>query len=350
MLRRALSMKTILIGAGSIGGTVAVLTRLAGYDVSILCHSEKSKNEIAQKGISLHGAKGELHADFKCYASVDEIGDEKFDVCFIATKYAAMEETARAILPYLKDDSLVVGMQNGLCTDELAEIVGTRRAVGCMLGFGATRNGTTDVTMTSLGELYIGMLNGYIPRNLEVLKLMLDNVLPTKISDDIIRRQYSKLIINSCINASAGITGLELGKMVEDRRARALYLEIAREGMRVAKAIGIDVPKYGKMLNYKMLMLADNAVYNFCCRYVVWLVSKLKYASVKPSTLQSLEKGELTEIDIFNGCIAKLAEENGVNAPVNKKLTEMIHEIERGERKITPDNLDEFKEILKAPH
>ena len=175
---------------------------------------------------------------------------------------------------------------------------------------------------------------------------MYNTVLPTEISDNILRQQYSKLIINSCINATAAITGLTLGKMVDDKRARTLYLAIAREAMRVAKKMNLDVPKYGKMLNYKLLMLMDNAPYNAICRYIVWLVSKLKYASVKPSTLQSLEKGEITEIEIFNGYIAKLGRDYGIETPVNTKLTAMIHEIERGERKITPDNLEEFRGML----
>ncbi|MBR5497475.1 MAG: ketopantoate reductase family protein [Clostridia bacterium] len=339
-------MKTLLIGAGAIGGTVAVLTKNAGYDVSVLCHSEKTKNEINEKGLSLHGAKGELHADFTCYCSADEIGNEKFDICIIATKYSAMCETAKAVLPYLKDNSLVVGMQNGILTEELAEVVGRNRAVGCMLGFGATRNSPTDVTMTSLGEMYIGMPDGYHPENLDKLRDMLEAVLPTAISDNITRQQYSKLIINSCINATAGITGKTLGDIIDDSRAGKLFLAIAREGMHVAKAMGINVPKYGKLLEYRLLMLMDNAPYNAICRLIVKLVAKIKYADVKPSTLQSLERGELTEIDIFNGYIASKGSEFSVSTPVNTKLTEMIHEIERGERQITPDNLDEFKGIL----
>lgn len=339
-------MKTILIGAGSIGGTVAVLMKRAGYDVSILCHSEKTKNEIEEKGISLHGAKGELHANFRCFASPEEIGEEKFDLCFIATKYAAMEETAKAILPYLKDNSLVVGMQNGICTAELADIVGTRRAVGCMLGFGATRNGAADVTMTSLGEMYIGMPGGYHPQELDRLKTMLDSVLPTKISDNITRQQYSKLIINSCINAVAGITGQTLGNIIDDARAGRLFLAIAREGMHVAKAMKIKVPKYGLLLEYRMLMLMDNKPYNEICRLVVKMVTKLKYADVKPSTLQSLERGEKTEIDILNGYFAQKGDEYGVETPVNHRLTQMIHEIEAGERAISPENLQEFVSMI----
>ena len=312
-------MKTLLIGAGAIGGTIGVLTRNAGYDVSILCINEAVKNDLEKNGISLHGAKGEYNEKFTCYSSPADIGDQKFDVCIIATKYSALIPVAKSILPFLKEDSLVVGMQNGLCTDELAEVVGKKRAVGCMLGFGATRNSDTDVTMTSLGEMYIGMPDGYHPEALEKLCEMLGKVLPTQISDNITRQQYSKLIINSCINATAAITGKTLGVVIDDVRAGKLFLAITREGMHVAKAMGINVPKYGKLLEYRLLMLMDNAPYNALCRFIVKLVAKLKYADVKPSTLQSLERGELTE---------------------------MIHEIERGERKITPDNLAEFKGVL----
>ncbi len=339
-------MKTILIGAGAIGGTVAVLIKEAGYDVSILCHSKKTKNEIEENGLSLHGAKGEHNENFPCFCSVEELGDEKFDICIIATKYSAMSDVAKSVLPHLKEDSLVVGMQNGICTAELADIVGKNRAVGCMLGFGATRNSATDITMTSLGELYIGMLYGYHTENLDKLKTILDAVLPTTISNDITRQQYSKLIINSCINATAGITGKTLGVIIDDSRAGKLFLAIAREAMHVADAMGIKVPKYGKLLEYRLLMLMDNAPYNAICRFIVKLVAKLKYADVKPSTLQSLERGEKTEIDIFNGYIASKGKEYGVDTPVNLKLTKMIHEIENGDRPITPENLNEFKGIL----
>ena len=43
-------MKTIVVGAGAIGGTVAVLLKNAGYDIRIMCHSEKSKELIEKDG------------------------------------------------------------------------------------------------------------------------------------------------------------------------------------------------------------------------------------------------------------------------------------------------------------
>lgn len=334
-------MKILLVGAGAIGGTVAVLLKKTGYDVSLMCHSESSKELIEKEGFYLRGAKGEHHVNFDCYCTTEALGDKKFDIIIIATKYDHMAECARQILPFVAEGGLVVGMQNGLLTQELGEIVGRDKVVGCMIGFGATRNKANDVTMTSLGEFYVGMLDGRKPRILEVFAEMLKSVLPTKISMEIERQQYSKLIINSCINAVAGITGKTLGEILKDNRAKDLFLNIAREGMAVAKAMKINVPKYGLVLEYKMLALGNNKVYNGLCKLVVGMVGKL-YSDVKPSTLQSLEKGDKTEIDILNGFFAQNGKKYSVPTPVNTKLVEMIHEIERGERKMTSDNLAEF--------
>ncbi|MBE6773911.1 MAG: ketopantoate reductase family protein [Ruminococcaceae bacterium] len=334
-------MKVLVVGAGAIGGTVAVLLKKEGYDIRIKCHIPEIKELIEKEGFYLHGAKGEHHVDFKCYHEVSEFGDEKFDIIIIATKYAHVAASAKLILPYIADGGIIVGMQNGILTEELAEIVGRDKAVGCMIGFGATRNADNDVTMTSLGEYYVGMLDGRKTPMLEKFAEMLSHVVPAQVTMDIKGRQYSKLIINSCINAVAGITGKKLGEILTDNRAKDLFLNIAREGMAVAKAMNIKVPKYGAVLEYRMLALGNNKIYNGICKFVVGMVGKL-YGDVKPSTLQSIEAGEKTEIDILNGFFVTNGKKYGVPTPVNTKLVEMIHEIERGERKLTSDNLAEF--------
>ncbi len=334
-------MKVLLIGAGAIGGTVAVFMKNAGYDVRLMCHSFSTKELIEKEGFFLHGAKGEFRVDFICYSSYEELGEEKFDLVIIATKYAAMAECAQKSLPYVADGGLVVGMQNGILTEELGEIVGRDKVVGCMIGFGATKNKANDVTMTSKGEFYVGMLDGRRPKLLDDFAEMLKTVLPTEVTMDIKGRQYSKLIINSCINAVAGITGKTLGEILKDVRARDLFLSIAREGMAVAKAMDIRVPKYGVLLEYRMLALSNGKLYNSLCKLVVRAVGLL-YSDVKPSTLQSLEKGEKTEIDVLNGYFAQKGKEYSVPTPVNTKLVQMIHEIEEGKRQMSSDNLGEF--------
>lgn len=335
-------MKVLVVGAGAIGGTVAVLLKKEGYDIRIKCHIPEIKELIETKGFYLHGAKGEHHVDFKCYHEVEEFGDEKFDIIIIATKYAHVAASAKLIMPYLAEGGIIVGMQNGILTEELAEIVGRDKAVGCMIGFGATRNADNDVTMTSLGEYYVGMLDGRRTPMLDKFAEMLSNVVPAQVTLDIKGRQYSKLIINSCINAVAGITGNKLGTILKDVRAQDLFLNIAREGMAVAKAMNIKVPKYGAVLEYRMLALSNAKWYNSIIKIVVRMVGKL-YSDVKPSTLQSIEAGEKTEIDILNGFFVVNGDKYGVDTPVNDKIVQMIHEIEEGKRKCTPDNLADFQ-------
>ena len=337
-------MKTLVIGMGCIGGTVASMAKEKGFDVDVVAHGEEKASDIRENGFRLSGFFGAHRVKLNAYPEVSALKDA-YDVCFIATKFQQLSEMAEAVLPFLKEDSLVVSLQNGICTDMLAEKVGYSRTAGCMIGFGATMAGMNHVEVTSGGEFYIGMPKGS-NRNLEYAKEFLSATLPTRISEDIVGRMYSKLIINSCINSIAGITGKPLGEVVEDRTACAVFLKIAREGMAVAKKMGIRVPKYGKLLEYRMLNLADNAVYNFFCENVVIMVSKAKYKSVRPSTLQALEKGLKTEIDIMNGLISQFGKQYSVPTPVNDKLTQMIKEIENGERKITPENLKEMKKVM----
>jgi 2-dehydropantoate 2-reductase len=66
------------------------------------------------------------------------------------------------------------------------------------------------------------------------------------------------------------------------------------------------------------------------------------YKDVKASTLQSLERGQLSEIDYLNGYIARKGKELGIPTPINSTITNIVKEIEAGKRKISPNNLSEL--------
>lgn len=333
-------MKTLMIGMGCIGGTIATVARSEGYDIEVVAHGEENARLIEEKGFAITGAKGDRIAKFKTYPDVESV-EGKYDIVMIATKYQQMPEIAEKILPLLNDDSLVLSLQNGLCVETLAGIVGEKRAVGCMIGFGATMEKKNFVNVTTSGEFYIGMLKNNTSSKLDYLKDMLSCVYPTKIAEDINARLYSKLIINSCINALAGISGKTLGEILKDKTARATFLKIAREAMNVASAMKMSVPKYGAVLDYRLLMLSESKAWNAICSAAVIVVGRMN-KNVKPSTLQALETGRKTEIDIMNGYISSLGKKYNVPTPVNDKLTAMIKQIESGERKYGMHNVREF--------
>lgn len=333
-------MKTLMVGMGCIGGTVATIARTNGYDIEVVAHGEENAKLISEKGFAITGVKGDRMAKFVTYPDIDCV-EGKYDIVMIATKYQQMPEIAEKSLRLLKDDSLVVSLQNGLCVETLAGIVGENRTVGCMIGFGATMVKKNLVNVTTSGEFYIGMPGENKNPKLDYLKDMFSCVYPTKIAEDINARLYSKLIINSCINALAGISGKTLGEILKNKTARATFLKIAREAMNVASKMGINVPKYGAVLDYRLLMLSESKIWNSICSAAVIVVGKMN-KNVKPSTLQALETGRKTEIDIMNGYISTLGKKYNVPTPVNDKLTEMIKQIESGERKYGMHNVREF--------
>lgn len=67
-----------------------------------------------------------------------------------------------------------------------------------------------------------------------------------------------------------------------------------------------------------------------------------KHGKLKSSSLQSLERGRKTEIDVLNGYVVEQARKIGVPAPLNESITRMIKEIEQGRRKLSPANMEEL--------
>lgn len=329
--------RVAVVGAGAIGGVTAAYLAKRGTDVQLVCKHADICQKANGKGLHITGVKGEEDIPVP---SVETTGalTGPFDVCMIATKAYDMPEAARQMLPLLAEDALVVSMQNGICTDALAAVVGAEKTVGCVIGWGATMHGPGALEMTSQGEFIIGRLQKGRTDSLLPLKDMLETVAPTIVTDEIESELYSKLIVNACITSLGAICGLRLGEMMKNKQARKVFLAIIAEAMQVAHAIGLSVPPFGGKLDYEKLVRGDGKLDDARRHLMIRLVG-MKFRRLKSSSLQSLERGRPTEIDYFNGYIADKAEQAGVEAPVNRRLREMVKQIERKERAIDPQNL-----------
>ena len=337
-------MRIAVIGAGAIGGITAALMANKGLDVQLVCKHEAIAALANGEGLKISGHCGEHRVKVKACARVEEL-EGPLDLCLIATKAYDMPDAARRALPFLKPDSLVVSMQNGICLDRMAAAVGEDRTVGCVIGWGATMRGPGDLEMTSGGDFIIGMTKGGKER-LEPLREALSAVTETVIAEDIIAELWSKLIINACITSLGALCGLTLGEMMARRDARNIFLSIVGEAVNVAKKKGIAIPPYAGKLDYFRLM-AGNSALSRLRRHTMIRVVGMKYSKLKSSSLQSLERGRPTEIDGFNGYIARQGEAVGVPCPVCDRLVTMIHEIENHQRTISTDNLADpaFKDL-----
>ncbi|MDR1805899.1 MAG: ketopantoate reductase family protein [Clostridium sp.] len=339
-------MKTLLVGPGAIGGTVAVFAAKAGFVFDVLGRPEEAEY-LRDNDFALTGCEGEHSARLRAFGSIDELA-ESYDCVLIATKAQAMPHVARALLPRLHPDSLVLGLQNGITTELMSEVVGEERTVSCMIGIGATSKGIGKAELTSGGHFIIGRAaqgesSPEADKRLEYLRRFVNCCQPTSISGCILADLYSKLVFNACVNALCALSGMTLGKLLDDKKARAAFLSIAREGMAVAAAIGLDVPPFMGILDYRLLVKHQSKAANALFGKLFQVIGKVRIGKVHPSTLQSLERGELTEIDYLNGYFLRRGGEFGVSCPVNEQIVGMIHQIERGERQMGIHNINELK-------
>jgi 2-dehydropantoate 2-reductase len=334
-------IRICVVGPGAIGGVVAAILSRSGYPVELVVKYPELAKKISTRGIDVSGYCGSFTQIIPSVATCDELKGE-FDYVLIATRGDALEDVAKAVLPVLKKDSRIVSMQNGICVDKLAEVVGLERAIGCVVGWGGNLLEPGKVRMNSGGECVLGNWKREPDEKLHTLAKIMEQVIDTRITGDILSELYSKLIINSCISTLGVLSGLYLGEILNIRRVRKLVMEMIGESIQVADAMGIRVAPgaQGKLDYYKFMapgFLSDLK------RHLTIRVVSIKYRKHKSYNLQRLARGRKTEVDYYNGYIADRGREFGVPTPAHSQLTQMVHEIEDGKRQITPDNFKELR-------
>ncbi len=290
---------------------------------------------IRSEGLHVFGVRGEYRALLPAYAGVEEVPD-KIDFVLLATKATTLPGVAEGLKPILHEGSRVVSLQNGICEETIARVLGEDSTVGCVVGLGGTMHAPAEVEMTAKGDFIIGRLDGRIDDGLCAVQEILTNVQPTVISTNIMGHLYAKLVINSCITTLGAVSGLYLGKMLASRKVRVIFIGIIREAMAVAGAMGLKVERVAH-LDFNSFLAGRGLLGNLKRHILIRLIG-VKYRRLKSSSLQSLERGERTEIDYFNGYISRKGREFGVPTPLNDRLVSMVKEIEAGTRPISPAN------------
>jgi 2-dehydropantoate 2-reductase len=257
----------------------------------------------------------------------------------MATKANDLASAARGLLPFLKETSIVVSMQNGICEYDLADIVGIERTIGCIVGWGATMRNPGELEMTSKGRFIVGSIDDKPDSRLVTIKNILSSVAPTTISNNYTGDLYAKLIINSCITSLGAISGLYLGEMLRKKKFRNVAIAVIRECVAVTDAIGIKIGRLDGQLDYYKF-LEGKSIISSIKRHIIILAIGYKYRKLRSSNLQSIERGRKTEIDYLNGYISAMGKQYNVPTPVNDRIVDIIKDIESGGRKISVMNLN----------
>ena len=333
--------KIAVVGAGAIGGVTAAFIKKAGWNPLLVCKHEETADLSKYPGMRISGIKGDHTVALQAVKHISDL-PERQDLVFLATKAYDCLDAAQSLLAFLKPESMVVSMQNGICEDALAEVLGRERVIGCVVGWGATNRGAAALEVTSEGEFVIGNIDHQPDDRLAPIKNVLDAVCPTRMTDNIMGELYSKLIINACINSLGVIGGVRLRQLLASKKAGQIFVGLMREAMAVAKAMKATVaPGGGGKLDYYKLLEGRGSLADLKRHLTIRLIG-FKYRRIKSSSLQSLERGRRTEIDYLNGYICEKGKALGVPTPLNDAVTAMVLEIENGQKPMTLGNLAEL--------
>lgn len=322
-------MRVAVLGAGAVGGTLAALLARAGHEVEVTARGEHL-DAIRRDGLRLTGGYGE-------YTAQVGVGVTRPELAILATK---AQDAAGA----LGDDAAalegvpVVVVQNGLGGLRVAhEVLPQSALIGGLALMAASYVSPGVVTVTGGNPLILGAGPGCSPDTLESVVAVLRDAIEVEVTPDIEGAQWTKLLINH-VNALPAITGLSVQDVVDDPRLLRVMTASMRETVRVAKRIGV---RFGTVQGVSggILNLIGIAPLWLGAAFPRLLRRRMGDVPNPASTLQSIRRGRLTEIDFLNGAVVAAAADHGLAAPINAALVAMVHEVEQTGGFLTADEV-----------
>ncbi|MBX3094717.1 MAG: 2-dehydropantoate 2-reductase [Cryobacterium sp.] len=322
-------MRIGVIGAGAVGGTIAALLDRAGHEVEVTARGA-SVDVIRSRGITLSGGWG----DHVARPKAGEKLSYGLQLVFLTTKAADAAAALEANAHALEGVPLVV-VQNGLTgMGTAAESAPRSPLIGALAMFAASHLEPGVVTVTTANSIYVG---GDDPVSVNLAAATLREVIPTFVVRDFEGAQWTKIIINQ-INALPAITGLSAQDTISHRGLRFVLTRSIREAVQVGIGNGV---RFERMQALSHPLLRIFAAQPLWVGQLLPLVMKWRLGPTPNpgSTLQSIRRGQKTEIDYLHGAVVDAAAEVGMKAPVNATLVGLVHAVEDTGEFFTPEQV-----------
>lgn len=311
-------MKILIFGAGAIGSVFGGFLS-AHHDVTLLGR-KPHLDAIRKTGLRISGIWGN-----HCFKSFHLVTDWKklakarpeFDLILVTVKSYDTPQAARAIRSLICPATLVVSLQNGIGNIEaLQRDLPKKQIIAGRIIFGVEALGPGRVKVTVIADpAGIGetMTRRITPRARRTARLFDQAGIPAVPCRDVRALLWMKVIYNAALNPLASLMECHYGKLTESLATRLLMDQVIDEIYQVTGAAGIRMP-IAHAAEYKKIFYSK-------------LVARTYLHH--PSMLQDLTRGKRTEIDAITGAVIRLAEEQKIYTPINKRLWEMVRLKER---------------------
>ena len=325
------------MGTGSLGTIIGALLSGAGEDIILVDADRDHVRALNEKGATI---TGHMDLTVPVKAIMPDMMDGSFDLVIYLVKSTYDDEALPMLLPHLSESSGVLTLQNGIPEEKIASIVGRERTMGGAVGWAGILRGPGVSELASLPEIMtydIGELNGEQSERIEAAKAALDNAGKAEITTNLTGVRWSKLLVNASLSCMSTVLGCNGARILDNEKALRAAVSIMVETLKTAATLGIKVePMQGADPNLLIGIIRQSEENALALMKVIGQ----PHREGKASMLQDLEKGRRCEVEAINGYLSRQANEAGVAAPVNDKVTEMIRDIQDGRLKPDFANLD----------
>ncbi|MBQ3392622.1 MAG: ketopantoate reductase family protein [Lachnospiraceae bacterium] len=308
-----------LIGAGAVGAYfIPGLERELGEHFCVVAEGER-RERLMRDGIVINGKHFVPRV-----CTPREAAAAGVELLIVATKYDGLP----GALPMIREiasgneEIIVISAMNGIDSEEMiAEVIGEKPLLYAYMFISSERRGREIVYDPAITKgLVIGEKDpGGVPhgsgaasgtaggtasgtagsaaaesaaseRALAVKALMDRADIRCRIAEDILTEQWQKFVLNMGNNLPQAILGVGYGAYLDSEHVKYLHDRLFDEVMEVAAAYGITLQYDGNERGRSL----DTARY---------------------STLQDLDAGRHTEVEMFAGVLMKKAKEKGIRVP-----------------------------------
>lgn len=296
------SIRTIaILGAGAVGSYLVMgLSGKYKENLWVIADGER-KERLEKNGLNINDESYSLHVKTPSEA-------HGVDILFVCLKYTQLRDALPDIETITGEHTMVVSLLNGVDSEEIIGThIGMEHMIYSLIRIASRRIGNSIHFSLPKGYngIYIGIPGKQAdqdPRLAAIAEIFAGTPVTLHLSDDILLDIWDKFGLNVSRNLPQAILGVGIGAYDDSTYVDAIMRQMRHEVVLVANAKGIPLKEEfqaGK-----------------------WLPTQ------RYSTLQDLDAGRKTEIDMFSGALIRMGKELGIECPYNEMAYNLIKALE----------------------
>jgi 2-dehydropantoate 2-reductase len=337
-------MTVTVYGAGAIGGITGAALARAGHDVLLVDANAEHVAAMNAHGVTVERADGAFTVPVRALTP-DALGGD-LDLVLLAVKSHHTPAALETVVPRLAPGGTIVSLQNGLSEELIAERVGARRTVGCLVNWAADWLAPGRIQHGGVGAFVLGELDGADTARVRELSALLAPVAETRVTSNIWGYKWAKHVYGALLFATALVDAHVYDVVERSPEVQHMLASLVAEGIFVADAWGVSLEPFDEFdpAWYRAAAKGDAAARGHAMTAIA--AHYRAHTKTKTGIWRDLAvRKRKTEVDGQTGVTAAKARARGVPVPLTVRLIELINDLETGRCPMAWSNLDEMVKV-----